>query len=737
MGDLVFKHNYIIKSLSGDLKALTFRVGDHFVSVRSIIEDDQGELKPDVPTLESAIAFREQSLNMDPAALTNSGMSHYSPSLLHFLDKYPVRELKGRVLGTELRPDWDHLSADGYREYLSCLLSAKKLPVFTVSDRFGKYVLSAVIQRLSLYLIRASGPARDEYINEGLRLCFGEHLLEYRQNVNAVPFEIVYVCHPVVAENTAPIRAAVAGIEVDARLVGDAPKKIPNTGIGKMGRTHNKTSNSLVFADEQEARHYYESLGGAEGLEKIEGAWLYTNEDKTHRVRIAPLKTRAGLLFVVTEDVERQYESGSRPWNHWVKDASHLRLAKRAKVFRELGYTVTGYKTDEIWLSGPPGLRPSFRDGFFSSPDATLFENLGKVKPLSRLDPAKLGRAKFLTTDRFAGLMPVEFACAGDARLIQTRRNMTVRRFTEAEELAKGKHENTLTSYIAKFLRKGGINRFLIQSVFPGGGKSVLARRFVKRYPRIKKAPKDGVDYPTVLIVCPSKFMVEELRRAGWNAETLCRFFGHDVNNQKVIAYSEAQINAFQLVIFEEIYMYNLQQLQSMYRFIHRYPKINVLPNGDPLQLPPIERPMLISAEEQEAYQHANIAAMFPEALSLQINRSMADPEDRKWLAVIHQLLFYPVAGAEPVPYLEINAVLKERGFRGFDEYYDLDTLPVDHPDRILHLAYMNNTIAKVTNMELRRRGRDTVLPEPGDPVTCFKYIKKAGQRPAVSNQSD
>lgn len=745
IGDLVVKHGQLLSRLSSDRKALSFRAGRHYVNVRSIVADNEGELKPDLDLAEAANAYREQALNMDLATLTSSGLSHYSASFLHMLNAYPVKELKGRARGVEIDGAMEHFSADGFRDYTSCLLSYEELPVFTVFDNFVAYEPLEKLRDMSLYRARATSDARDEFFHEGVRLVVGRNLIEYMDTVNQVPFVIDYVCHPAMTVSTSSIAATVRAVEDDARLSGGNGKGIPHVEWGKLGRSTDKRSQSFVLLDEQEVRHFLESRAGE--LPKVNGGWLYADDAKTRRLSIAPLKTTAGLLYVVTEEAHAEYLSGFRPWNHLIKDTSHLRLAQRAKLFRELGYTVTGYKTDEIWLATPRLFKPPAPPGgFFSAPGAALFvprsfasvlfASLGKVKPLTPLDPAKLERAKPVALDRFIDSMAVGFACAGDARFIQTRRNMTVKRFTEVEELGRGGARDVLRNYIAQFFRAGAAMCILILGEYAGSGKTTLAQTFIKRSPRIKKAPKDGFDYPTTIFVCPNRRQVKKLKREGWRAETASKFFGHNIDNQRITRYSDDRLKQLQLVVFEEIYMYNLEQRQSVFRFMQRYPDTMVLADGDPLQLQPIEKRLNMPKDAAKRYRTANIEAMFPDALSLQMNRSMRTPEDRAWLAVIKELLF-PTDGAEPTAPLGVNAALKARGFAGFDEYHGLGALPAEHADGILHIAHMNDTVSKLTNMELRRLGRADVLPEPGDEVTCVKYMAKTPHRPAVSNQSD
>lgn len=767
IGELSFAHNVILSSLNGDRKTLSFDiVKKRRVFVQCMVTDSEGELKPDLEG-EDPVAYREMARKMDFAGMTQSALNNYSQSLKLMMDQYPVKPLTGRVPGVEMVEGWEHLSADGFREYLSCLLTHSELPRFTVFDEFVKYVPGDVWRALSLHVARAKDGRRDEYFHEGIRLCYGRNLTEYVERVNTIDFEVDYVCHPVMSVSTAGIKAMIEEIDADDRLSGKSAKDIVNKFIGKLGRTHKKESRSWVFHDEQEARRDFEERG--KGMRKEVGAWKYTDDD-TRRVRIDPLTTKLGVLFVVKEEMETEYEQGFRPWNHLVKDTSHLRLAIRSKLFRAAGYVVAGYKTDEIWLTAPCSIErtvsdlergqaqartffncgsktlcdvkaPSFPDDFFSSATAGLLDNLGKVKPLTRMDPQKIKKAGCIASDRFADPIPLEFARAGDARCVWTRADMTVARFSEAEELEVS--AGAIRRHMDKFFRMDTIRCFLIRAVFPGAGKSMLCKNFIARHRKIKKAPKDGVDYPTALFLCPGKAMVERLRREGWRADTLCRFFGFNFQNTAVASYSDKQIRELQIVVLEEIYMYSVDERQAVYRFMRRYPDIMVVANGDPLQLPPIEGPMLISGADRDVYQADNITAMFPQALSLKINRSMKDPYDRLWLGIMHKMLFpeeYPEEypdGGQPVPYLEINAAMKAKGFAGFQEFHSLEECPVTHPDGIRNIACLNDTISKLTNDDRRRGGRETCLPEPGDEITCRVYMPKSGGRPAVNNQSD
>lgn len=754
VGELVITHRVLLSSLSEDRQSLSFRLGrtkngedlskskHMYVSVTSMIRSE-GEPKIDLADVEAAVAFKERTAELDLAGLTNIGISHYSDSLSHAMDAFPVKEMTGCKddpfggVPEDDWPDWEHWSGDGFREYTSDFLSHQEMPKFSVFDEFLPYEPEGELADASLYLVRATSEARDEYLHEGVRLVNGRNLREYVRAVNQVPFQIVSVCHPKMTVETGSVRAMVAAIEEDNRLTEQGHKTIPNRLWGKLGRTDKKNSDCQVFTDEQEARHRFEELGGRRDLVKMEGAWMYTDQDKTHRVHIGTLRTQAGLLYVVTEKKQRKYQSGFRPWNHIIKDTAHLQLAKRSKLFRELGFLVTGYKTDEIWLAAPRGMQAEFPPSTFSSPAAGFFKNLGKVKPLSRMNVVKVQLAGLLAPDRFDSPAAIELALAGAAMHLQPRARMAVKTFSEEEEDGKGKHVRTLVSYINVQLRIH--KRFLILADLPGSGKTHLSKKFITYNPSIKKAADaetTGIRFPTALFVCPSKKQAEELTRDGWRADTVCKFFGHMVDNTKVSAYSDAAIRQLQIVVFEEIYMYNTEMRQSVYRFMRRYPDIWVLANGDPLQLHPIETHMKLSKAEQKRFRQANIEAMFPEALCLQTNKSMKSAEDRHWLAVIKQMLF-PTDGRRPLMPLEINGVLKALGFAGFDEYSSLESCPTEHPLGLKHLGYMNNTVSKITHLVMRKQGRRSTLPVPGDEVSCIRYLAKTGNRQAVTNQSE
>ncbi len=131
-----------------------------------------------------------------------------------------------------------------------------------------------------------------------------------------------------------------------------------------------------------------------------------------------------------------------------------------------------------------------------------------------------------------------------------------------------------------------------------------------------------------MLIVCPFNNLCCELRNEGFQAITLHKLLGLRMTDENEDVEGKAfKIDEFDIIVFDEIYLYPVSKLEKINKFIERFKsKKQIFATGDEYQLPPIDE---LNVDNIKAYYNGIIKKMFLNQISLKENKRCKDPADR------------------------------------------------------------------------------------------------------------
>ena len=160
----------------------------------------------------------------------------------------------------------------------------------------------------------------------------------------------------------------------------------------------------------------------------------------------------------------------------------------------------------------------------------------------------------------------------------------------------------------------------LIWSVFPGSGKSEMAKRF-----ECKKK----------LFVVPFNELALYLRKCGYDVVTANKLFGINVENKQFRKVGKYDVSSYDMIVFDEVYLFNKKLLKQVDLFIKKHGNSKyIIATGDPWQNDPV-------GDGEDSFNHADIIDMiFENQLKLNINKRLTKQKDIKKLQNIYEDIF-------------------------------------------------------------------------------------------------
>ena len=99
-------------------------------------------------------------------------------------------------------------------------------------------------------------------------------------------------------------------------------------------------------------------------------------------------------------------------------------------------------------------------------------------------------------------------------------------------------------------------NKVIVKAIYPGCGKTT----FFKNYKNQKK-----------LFICPFNRLCQELKKDGCEAITLNKLLSIYGDGTQYVNTNEFDISNYELIIFDELYIYNINQLTRIYKYMQKH----------------------------------------------------------------------------------------------------------------------------------------------------------------------
>jgi len=163
-------------------------------------------------------------------------------------------------------------------------------------------------------------------------------------------------------------------------------------------------------------------------------------------------------------------------------------------------------------------------------------------------------------------------------------------------------------------------NKLIIKADIAGAGKTTSFINYIEKYDK------------NALFICPWNSLCFNLKSKGLDAMTLDKVIGLRFNGQDFKEGKGLDINDYDMVVFDEIYLYDTYKLQYIKDLMDKYNHISFYATGDENQNKPIET---LNINDCKAYYNNIISSMFFNNITLHENKRCKTDEDRLKIKLI------------------------------------------------------------------------------------------------------
>jgi hypothetical protein len=507
------------------------------------------------------------------------------------------------------------VAVDKNKHYTSMLLQIDKMPTLSVFDRFEPLYVHEGIKDTDILLVE-----RNSLIDHAIYWTYRERMLmlgcDYKNYTDL--FEVLRVLRPsgMAHHDTSVLKEIIASdnyeintsdnaddIELKKKQAKDNKKQACNRTIGRFGVDKMEVDRGMLFNDEDEAADF------AATMEFKAGSYKKIELEYTANNLLYSDRKPADLWFVKTSMRKTELCDGFLPIWFMIRALSMREMQRTADAMRAAGVTIYGIKTDCLYCKNDDALATYKAKNAAEFTYTTYGESMGKMGVAN--EEEKTFRKYEEPREQTTFLPEIKYSA--------TTTNLS------DEWMADGELTDEQTSYFDE-------NRCVfVSSKYPGSGKSSIPLAYIK---------KRGLK---TMVVSGDNAVGRTFKKAGKTFMTLHKFFGVGLANDalKTKGYRKLASEGYQAIIFEEMAKANVEMLQKSKWFIDRS-KDNyfIVGNGDPFQLLNDRNDWKSNEVSLATYKMDAIRSMFPHELFLKICKRFKDPNDRRILERIFDMLF-------------------------------------------------------------------------------------------------
>jgi len=309
---------------------------------------------------------------------------------------------------------------------------------------------------------------------------------------------------------------------------------------------------------------------------------------QTHGGHIIPLENTGIYLNYI--EMKTEITDGFKLLSHMIYDIAHKRLFNLKKKVESYDLRVVKCNTDCLWIK-----KDTERFDVFYSENKDMFD-VSAIGKLKITDKIALG-GKCLEVKRYTDVYePVAK---------QYKKEIIVKDEWDREEM-----KNILDNH----------KNLVIKADIAGAGKTNAFVHYCKE------------NKISALFICPWNSLCFNLKSKGNDALTLDKVVGLRFDGANFKQTKEVDIEEYDVVVFDEIFLYDTYKLQCIKEFMHNHSEIRFYATGDEHQNKPIET---LNVVNSKVYYNNIISSMFENSITLHENKRCKTKEDQEKIKFI------------------------------------------------------------------------------------------------------
>ena len=363
----------------------------------------------------------------------------------------------------------------------------------------------------------------------------------------------------------------------NSKLSIDLKKFIVNKNLGLIEKKKNKKSICKAFKNSSELLYYKEKFPNGQIYSINEEETIITEDISPLDINPSPTislkKKIKDTLHILCVSKEENLTYGFLPIKELIYDIRDLKNYKTYKKLTDAKIKVFGIKTDSLMIADTPKNVKILKEAF------DLSDKIGNHK---------IERNKFLINS--------EIKC-NDNELPK------INRINIREHNINNEYDNQELLSIMKD------KNIFVKGILPGVGKTSACK-----------------NYENPLFVSPYNKLCQDLRKSGYNAITLNKLVGQGIDEH--MKFKKYDTSSYHCIVFDEMLLYNPHQLYSIQIYIEQNNDKRYLCTGDIDQRKPFNFGCN-NVDNQNEYQLFCVSQMFPDQITLKINKRLKHDKDK------------------------------------------------------------------------------------------------------------
>ena len=531
-------------------------------------------------------------------------MSTYNKQTINIENLLPIGPKSGYFV--------EHVSQllmgiDLRKAYTSDFMNIEYYPVFNYFDTWQEYD-NHKIEDYTQYIVKVDSQSANPILFSGTySRCYG-----YKLNRINEKFIVMYYKKPsnLIPSNS---RSLVKNV-FNSKLPTDLKKSIVNKNLGLIEKKKNKKSVCKAFKNCNEALYYQTRLNKGQ-IYSINEEETITTEvisplDLNPSPTISPKKKVKDTLHILCVSKEENLTNGLLPIKELIYEIRDLKNYNTYKKLVDAKIQVFGIKTDSLMIADTPKNVKTVREVFDFSD--------------------KIGNYQL---ERNKSLINSEIKC-NDNELpkittINVREHSINNEYDSHQLLSIMKDKN-----------------IFVKGILPGVGKTSACK-----------------NYKNPFFVSPYNKLCQDLRKSGYNAITLNRLLGQGIDEH--MKFKKYDTRSYHCIVFDEMLLYNPHQLYSIQMYMEQNNGKRYLCTGDIDQRKPFNFGCN-NVDNQNEYQLFCVSQMFPDQITLKINKRLKHDKDKVRLIKLKE----DIVNITKTP-IEI---FKKHGMKIINKMKDVDT---------------------------------------------------------------
>jgi hypothetical protein len=313
---------------------------------------------------------------------------------------------------------------------------------------------------------------------------------------------------------------------------------------------------------------------------------------KKYKGDIIPVKTEMFKVYLNYIEMQKETNDGFKLISHMIYDTAHRRLFDLKKKVESYDLQVYRCNTDCLCIENNTD-----KFNLFYNENESLFDQdelkIGKLK----IKKYKINGGSLLSVRRFNDVY------------------QPISKLYSKEHILNNEFNN---NEINQVIDKN--DKLIIKADIAGAGKTTSFINYIEKYDK------------NALFICPWNSLCFNLKSKGLDAMTLDKVIGLRFNGQDFKEGKGLDINDYDMVVFDEIYLYDTYKLEYIKNLMDKHSHIKFYATGDENQNKPIET---LNINDCKAYYNNIISSMFFNNITLHENKRCKTDEDRLKIKLI------------------------------------------------------------------------------------------------------